>query len=221
MYIDGKSLLDKKAEQESIIQVTMKEWPETPKPRMRSDTNQELKHELCSLIQRKDEITVIKGIKKSFLLLTMFPSELHPSTNQGLTLVLKNNKLLCIDLEAVCFNLYPTAATSKTLQLSDGHLLPGITALSIGIGLSEIEAEEATRGGPVSPSANPLDEGSVIYAKYGLHFGSKLISRAKAGGITKVITPPLHVGGLLQGVSVGFRTTARNILNDWAVFEGL
>lgn len=221
VYIDGRPLFDVKREEESKTLIVMKERSEASKPRMRSSTDQELKREFCSSIQREDEITVIKGIVKSLLPPGILPFEILPPSNESLVLVLKNKKPLCINTESVCLELHPTTATSKILTLSDGHLLPGLTVLSVGIGLSEIEAEKATQDGAVSPFSDPLNEDSIIYAKYGLHFGGKLITRAKSGGVTKVVTPPLHAGGLLQGVSVGFRTTARNILENNAIFEGL
>lgn len=88
-------------------------------------------------------------------------------------------------------------------------------AFGNSIGIQEIGAEESTGDGTPGQSANSLDEEkSVHFATNGVRFIGRVFIRARVGGITKVFTPPRFGGGIMQGVSVGLRTSENvNVLD--------
>lgn len=105
------------------------------------------------------------------------------------------------------------------VQLENGQLLPGLTAVTNLIGLKEIATQASTGNGAASVS-NVQDLASIDHAKYGVYLDGKGFARARIGGVTRVITPPeLGSDGMLQGVSVGLKTSGTRTLLDGGVFR--
>lgn len=99
---------------------------------------------------------------------------------------------------------------SQTIHLKDGHLTPPLVAFGSSLGLAEIDAESDTHDGP-------FPEEGISFALDGLSFGGKQLARAFDHGVTRAFTAPGTGGIDSKGVSVGFNTGAKNVLEEGAV----
>jgi imidazolonepropionase-like amidohydrolase len=98
----------------------------------------------------------------------------------------------------------------KTIRLEDGHLTPPLVAFGSSLGLAEIDAEDDTQDGP-------FPEDGITFAADGLSFGGKQLARAVEHGVTRAFTAPGTGGIDSKGVSVGFNTAAKNVLDVDAI----
>ena len=98
----------------------------------------------------------------------------------------------------------------KTIRLKNGHLTPPLVAFGSSLGLAEIDAEGDTQDGP-------FPEDGITFAVDGLSFGGKQLARAVEHGVTRAFTAPGTGGIDSKGVSVGFNTAAKNVLDVDAI----
>lgn len=101
--------------------------------------------------------------------------------------------------------------TPKTIKLRDGYLTPPFTAFGTALGLQEIDAARDTHDG------KPPSDG-ISFAVDGLLFGGKQLTAAFEHGVTRAISAPSYSGIESKGVSVGFKTGAKNRLVEGAVW---
>lgn len=124
-------------------------------------------------------------------------------------MLIDNKRIACIDTHSACSSLLSGSSKDETvtIDLADGYVTPGLLAVGNNLGIQDISSEPSTGDGS--------SDGDVLrFAKYGLHFGSRGLERARIGGVTKAVTAPASSGGLLRGVSVGLRTNENaTILN--------
>ncbi|RAO69059.1 uncharacterized protein BHQ10_005071 [Talaromyces amestolkiae] len=197
VYIDGRPTLEEKLERSEPARVQ--------KPEMRAEAAPEDVEAFCS--ESKQDITVlITGISTSYLENT----HIKQSSEGNLTMVLANGKIDCLGQHDQCVS---TKSFDKVISLRNGHVLPGLTTVSSGLGIIEIESEKSTSDGVGDSNANIYDPESAVYAKYGIHFEGKAFDRARIGGVTRSITYP-YSKGFLRGVSTGFKIAeGSNVLN--------
>ncbi len=209
VYIDGARLYNfteqnrEEPHRESIEAYALPSQKKTVQP-----ANHAVRAKNCQALQKAKEGTVvIRGIQNSLL-----PSNDITATEAGkpLTAVFHDSKLACISSTEDC--VYPE--DSKTIDLSDGHLTPSFVTITKGLGLEEIQQEPATQDGNV-PDVDLKKEENLNYAKYGIHFGSKLMRRAYESGVTGAITPPLSGKAVLRGVSTGFKTGGKSAIDGF------
>jgi imidazolonepropionase-like amidohydrolase len=105
------------------------------------------------------------------------------------------------------------------INLKNGHVLPGLTALSSNLGLAEISTLDPATDGTVSDKDDVLDASNVVYARYGVHLDGKAFKRARFGGVTKAVTAPVTENGLLGGVSVAIKTSGKKTILDGGIFQ--
>ncbi|KAH7035108.1 amidohydrolase [Microdochium trichocladiopsis] len=137
-----------------------------------------------------------------------------------LTAVISAGKLTCIGRRLACAPHIRDNATY--INLKDGHISPGLVAFGNKLGLIDIASEPSTGDGSPASSSSALNEQRDLhYAKYGVHFGGRSLGRARVGGVTRAITAPLrgNGGGLLQGVSVGLRTSDSATVLDGGIWK--
>ncbi|OJJ97602.1 hypothetical protein ASPACDRAFT_1858361 [Aspergillus aculeatus ATCC 16872] len=200
VYIDGRATLNTTIDQAKFIETTLSAPSSRPQPIITERTS------VCDQASRAGANLIITGITK-----TLIPG-LHPQSNaDNLTLVLSAGRIACFGPASEC--LGSAAADSTAIHLQNGHILPGLTAVTAGLGLQDIIMEPSTGDGIVSGSTPK----TIIYAKHGLHpGGSKDLQRAKLGGITTAITAPLvtaDVPVFLRGVSVAFKVSPSSTNN--------
>jgi hypothetical protein len=172
-----------------------------------------IKEDVCKAIRAKaGESIIITGIKKSFLELSMSKS----SSKNDLTIVLEDGKFVCLGSQDTCVS---SSSHSTIIKLENGHVLPGLTALSSNLGLSEITGLEETKDGTASKSVDVLNADNVVYAKYGVHLNGKAFERARISSITRAITTPIIDTEFLGGVSVGIKTSGKKTILDGGIFQ--
>ncbi len=210
VFIDGKDVLDAKKTEESLASVTSDNTKEFMTPLMRATIAADVKEKLCSEIEKKGAKITITGIQRSYLDAGARPMV----ASDNLTMVIENGKIICFDSEDRC--LIASTASAK-INLNKGFVLPGLTAVSVSLGLSEISGESGTADGVVISKAS-LDPNETVYAKYGVHLDGRAFARARIGGVTKAITAPLHYG-FVDGVSVGIKTSGKKTILDGGIFQ--
>ncbi|KAK4046878.1 hypothetical protein OIV83_005774 [Microbotryomycetes sp. JL201] len=118
-------------------------------------------------------------------------------------------------------------STIPRVDLQGGSLWPPAFAYGPAIGLTEMISEKSTTDNPVY---DPLFSGELsttqqfwgqqiqVKAVDGLELEGKHVRIAHQMGLTKAITAPMG-NGFFRGVSVAFRTGAKNVLEDGAILS--
>lgn len=209
VYIDGRATLDLKKVADSHPKALAESQPTRNTPKQRKIVSSDLT-ELCDDVQTKEKL-IITGIRVSYL---------HHSAKfdslDNLTMAIQNGKVICIGGSEQCVS---STGDSTVINLENGYVLPGLTAVSVSLGLIEIPSEERTTDGTVSTQASSLEAQNVVYAKYGVHLEGKNFKRARIGGVTKAVSAPT-THGLAGGVSVGIKTKEQKIVSlDEGIFQ--
>ena len=209
VYIDGRATLDPKKVMESRSKIAKAELSVAESPKQRKIVPSNAKADACAGTSGK---IVINGIREYFL-------EEQPIIESGvnsnnITMVIENGNILCFS------NSCPTPNSGDTvIELENGFVLPGLTAVSVSLGLLEIPSEERTADGLVSSQSSGSKAEEVVYAKYGVHLEGKNFKRARIGGVTRAISAP-RAGGFAGGVSVGIKTKEQKTLSlDEGIFQ--
>ncbi|GAA6021304.1 hypothetical protein JCM11491_005797 [Sporobolomyces phaffii] len=118
-------------------------------------------------------------------------------------------------------------SSARTVDLEGGSLLPSFYAFGPALGLSDITSEKSTTDAKVF---DPLTHGELsrvqrvwsqhraVRAVDGLSFGGKHLVVAEESGVANAITAP-NGNGFYRGISVAFRTGAKNILESEAIIS--
>jgi imidazolonepropionase-like amidohydrolase len=209
VYIDGKATLNPIKVAEASSKMTVDGQHRRSEPKMRTKLATNVREDVCAKIDLGK--TVITGITKSFLQ----PANQAISTSETLTIVLNDGKVVCFDSASNCLS---QSEGGNVLNVEDGHVLPGLTAVTSSLGLLEIAAEGATGDGNVNSKLSLSDPENIVFAKYGIHLEGKAFERAKIAGVTRAITAPLG-SGFLKGVSVGFKTYGNKTILNGGIFQ--
>jgi hypothetical protein len=213
VYIDGRPTLDSEKVSKTLLPIQKTNQNQNNKPKMRSRPDPAVKEGICqALMANVGETITITGIKKSFLDLPTSQS----SADDDLKMVLQDGKLVCLGSRNTCVS---PNGEGTIIKLEDGHVLPGLIALSSVLGLAEITGVDETKDGTVSKSVDPLNADNVVYAKYGVHLDGRSFKRARIGGVTRAITAPITDTELLGGVSVGIKTSGKKTILDGGYFK--
>lgn len=224
VYIDGVAQLDpvevKKSTGAALTDSVPDSAVEEPKSRIRIE--EEYQAGFCTAAKKPSKTFVVTGIKQTFL--DNYPelaASVEAAQGHPLTLVIDEGSVRCLGTSKKCAEA--TAAVKGenmvNLDLENGYLLPGLTALTSRLGLNEIISDARTGDGNVNPFSNVKDPSNVEYAKYGVMLKGKAFSRARMGGVTRAISPPGYVAGPIGGVSVGILTGGDKTLLDGGVFQ--
>jgi imidazolonepropionase-like amidohydrolase len=156
-------------------------------------------------IQNTVVFTGLSRAHKQFM-----PSDAMHIGEAAVAIVL-GGKLACVGTcIAALAELDASHPAVRTIDLKDGHLTPGLVAFGSSLGLAEIDAEDDTHDGPY------LEDG-ITFAVDGLSFGGKQLTRAFEHGVIRAITAPGEGGIDSRGVSVAFKTGAKNALEEGAI----
>lgn len=209
VFVDGKDVLDAKKTEESLANVDSQDLRSLEPPLMRPIVATDVKEKLCNEVELKGAKFTVTGIQRSYL------SADSESTMRygGLTMVVDHGKIICFDSADRCAS---SSTDSTTISLKNGHVLPGLTAVSTSLGLQEIASDPSTGDGEFRHSS--LDPNETVYAKYGVHLDGKAFSRARIGGVTQAVTAPLYQG-FGDGVSVGIKTSGKKTILDGGIFQ--
>lgn len=212
VFVDGKTTLDKKVVEESMVKVKAEDIQQTSQSRIRPLMDNASKSATCAAVTKSADL-MITGIRKSYL---EGSNARLKSESRNMTMIIKSGKVACFDTFENCAF---STEDLPTIHLNNGHALPGLTAISESLGLEEIAAEKSTSDGrPVSKNLDPTSPESIVFAKYGIHLDGRAFKRAQIGGVTRAVTTPL-MQGFLGGVSVGIKTSEKNTLLDGGIFQ--
>ncbi|OLN83071.1 hypothetical protein CCHL11_09655 [Colletotrichum chlorophyti] len=228
VYIDGKPQLKNRIVQESMgtafNEASAKETlPVTPK--MRTELEPEKRDAFCSKTKKNKGSFVINGITKTFLENhPQLPTSFRDVSGENLTLVVSNGAVACLNTAEQCASAVSKASSAPdevtVLDLSNGHVLPGLTAVTAALGMVEIATESDTGDGYIDVKKEGTDPDNLDFAKYGVQLEGKAFARARIGGVTRAISPPLSPdGAFVNGVSVGILTRNDRTLLDGGVFK--
>ena len=206
VYIDGRATLDQIKVAEGAAKVSLEL---VSNPRMRANLEPAVKEEMCNHLAQGR--TFLTGITKSYLK----AADQNTKVSENLTMVLDNGTVICFDSEKNCIS-HSSEAHGITFQ--DGHVLPGLTALSTSLGMVEVAMEGQTGDGGGNRKLNPSDLNNIVFAKYGVHLEGRAFERAKFAGITRAISAPLN-GGFISGISVGIKTSGKQTILNGGIFR--
>ncbi|KAF1988789.1 hypothetical protein K402DRAFT_373086 [Aulographum hederae CBS 113979] len=210
VYVDGKATLDpEKVEKSTPRAASLKV---SSQQRIRPLLEDEARSKLCGSISRRGAKVVVSGITRSYL-----GDEQTESSN--MTAVIEGGRITCFSPGESCASSIHEDADIININLQNGHLLPGLTAVSQSLGLLEIAGESSTQDGSASARSNFQDPKNLDYAKYGIHIEGKAFKRAQIGGVTRAVTTPLMQGGFAGGVSVGIRIGENKTILDGGIFQ--
>ncbi|KAI2621537.1 composite domain of metallo-dependent hydrolase [Hypomontagnella submonticulosa] len=156
---------------------------------------------------------VVRGLSMSFISDDGQRSEQPQSGN--LTVVVRAGRVVCVG-ETKCDDMAGKAVEDNvpTVDLRDGHMLPGLTIVTRQHGLTEMRQEPSTTDGLSlgEEYERPLS------SRYGIKFDGVHLERAYRSGVTRIVTPPLTTG-FFHGISALFRSGATSVLDDGAIAE--
>ncbi|ROW14401.1 hypothetical protein VPNG_03959 [Cytospora leucostoma] len=254
VFIDGVAALDPVKVEESTAKAAAQggggggggAYRGAGKPAMRAVVAGEERARFCSEAQGPGRSFVVTGVRKSFL--DEFP-DLSPAaggdeerTGGGkgdLTVVIDHGEITCVGDDLAC---KPAASqllhqrrddddqgVVVSVDLKNGHLSRGLTAVTSSLGMAEISMDPGTGDGIADKASSPegaaaaaaaADPYSIARAKYGVSLGGgKNFARARLGGVTRAVQAPLSGGGLVVGVSTGLRTGLGGSLLDGGLFR--
>jgi imidazolonepropionase-like amidohydrolase len=210
VYIDGKATLDPDKVTESLANV-VSSVPHAGKRQhaMRKVEAKDAKETFCAVAENYGAKILITGIMESFL-----EDRDIVTTGDKFNMVIENGRIICFDNNDGCASI---AFDAQAIHLENGYVLPGLTAVTSNLGLTEIWSEPSSSDGRLKQPTS-LGVESVDYAKYGIHLDGRAFSRARIGGVTKAVTAP-RGNGFAGGVSVGIKTSGKKTILDGGIFQ--
>ncbi|KNG89129.1 hypothetical protein ANOM_002995 [Aspergillus nomiae NRRL 13137] len=214
VFIDGHAVLGNNDSLEELIHSSNSvESPDAPT--IRPSIIEHQKHDICSRVHTSPSKLLFTGIKK-VLLDTPFPLE----DAVDVVLLLEDGKAVCLDKRSTCLSTEQKEKNVTEISLNNGYITPGLVAFGNNLGIQDIPSEESTGDGSTGRSADPLNEQkSLQFAKYGVHLHGRAFDRGRIGGVTKAITAPRSNGGIIQGVSVGIRTSETGTILENGIWK--
>ncbi|KAH7070008.1 hypothetical protein BKA63DRAFT_519954 [Paraphoma chrysanthemicola] len=212
VWIDGRAVLDP----DQLLEKTATTAPPSDLvvPGVHAVASEVYKHNVCTKVNSANDILVLTGIKEVFL--QEFILDTTPADNAPV-IVISAGRVTCFDRLSICDATH-NLSKAINIPLKNGYITAGLIAFGNNVGIVDIPSEPSTGDG-TSSASNVLDIKNVYFAKHGVHFGSRSFSRARLGGVTRAITAPNFGGGVLQGVSVGLRTSENATILNGGVWK--
>ncbi|KAH6967848.1 carbohydrate esterase family 9 protein [Ilyonectria sp. MPI-CAGE-AT-0026] len=227
VFIDGRPQLDQSQVTEATgTNISDMFWGNMPgkKPQVRFEPEEDQREDVCVKSIGADGF-IINGIRKAFV--DNYP-ELAAEVelvqeHEELRLVIDDGRIVCLGPPPKCdrwSNALKVRGNPVEISLRNGHLLPGLTAMTGGLGMREIDVIKTTGDGDaVGQSIDDPD--SVVYAKYGVWLDGKTFARARLGGVTRAISPPIgDASGFVHGISVEILTSGKRTLFNGGIVQG-
>ncbi|EHK24608.1 carbohydrate esterase family 9 protein [Trichoderma virens Gv29-8] len=229
VFIDGQAQLDESQVKQSM-DVTFTaartgDENDNIKPQVRYEISDEQRESTCSQASETGQSFIIEGIQKAFV--DNYPelaASLAQVGDEPLKLIVEDGEISCFGSAVTCAEagsrFEQKGKKALHISLQNGHVLPGLTALTRALGMTEIAMLDSTGDGQAS-GQRIGDPESVVYAKYGVWLDGKEFARARLGGVTRAISLPLaDASGFVQGVSVEFLTSGKKSLTDGGIVQG-
>lgn len=228
VFIDGQPQLDQEKVESSMGTTFTTAGAESivsdAKPQVRYEPEVEEKEEMCARATEEGQSFIITGIQKAFVEHYPELTESVAEAGEGpLDLVIARGNVVCLGSAASCEKQSSELrATDSAVEISlqNGHVLPGLTAVTGNLGMREILMLDSTGDG--TADGQKIDDAdSLTYAKYGVWLDGKIFARARLGGVTRAISPPVvEDPSMVQGVSVEILTSGKKSLLDGGIVQG-
>lgn len=206
VYIDGRATLNPSDVANTGV---FSQNEHLRSPVLRKTVTAREKAKTCEEVEKLGTRITITGIKKSYL------DNKSSSQEEGdQTLITQSGKIICFGPPSQCSS---ASTNGSTIALQNGYLSPGLTAISVSLGLTEIAMDDSTSDGSLSKTSS-LDVENVVYAKYGIHLEGRGFVRAKMAGVTRAVTAPIS-SGFVGGVSTGICTSGKQSILDGGIFR--
>ena len=227
VFVDGQAQLDQEMVEESMganfTSPSTGEASSDVQPHMRYEPEELLRKDICSKVKHSRDI-VITGIRRAFVdKYPHFGASASEMADEPLQLVIESGRIICLGSSKQCAQ--PTdrvkaIVESVHISLKDGSVFPGLTAITGSLGMREIAGLDSTGDG--EPKGQKIsDPESVVYAKHGVWLDGKQFARARLGGVTKAISPPIaDASGMVHGVSVEILTSGKKSLLNGGIVQG-
>ncbi|SGY68039.1 BQ5605_C004g02842 [Microbotryum silenes-dioicae] len=175
--------------------------------------------------QTVDGVVLFTNVSEVLLPRNKSTAALTTSNQAPLEVVVRSGRIECVGRKGECSNGLGKGA--KGVNLEGGSILPPLLAFGPALGLTEIVSEPTTTDDGVF---DPLYSGSLsslqqiwgphvaVRAVDGLEMDGKHLRTAHQIGITKAVTAPMG-SGFFRGVSVAFRTGAKNSLEKGSIVK--
>ncbi|KAK5990197.1 hypothetical protein PT974_08463 [Cladobotryum mycophilum] len=229
VFIDGRAQLDQ-SKVEKSLGTTFTSPPSGDAehnlgPQVRFEPKESERVEMCTQAYRPKQSFIIDGIRKAFL--DNYPElsvSLAHYQDRPLRLVVVDGAVACLGPADSCAEATKALEANETravhISLQNGYLLPGLTAVTRALGMKEIAVLGSTGDGQAADQKIG-DPDSLVYAKYGIWLDGKHFARARLGGVTRAVTPPLgDASGFVGGVSVEILTSGKKSLIDGGIVQG-
>ncbi|KAE8342685.1 hypothetical protein BDV24DRAFT_150282 [Aspergillus arachidicola] len=214
VFIDGRAVLGNSESLEQLIESSISVAPPNA-PAPRPSILEHEKKNFCSKAHNSRSKKLFSGIKK-----VLFDTPTSLEDTSDIVLLLEDGKAVCLDKRSTCLSTKQDEQNITELNLNEGYITPGLVAFGNNLGIQDIPSEESTGDGSSGKSADALnDPKSIHFAKYGVHLHDRAFTRARIGGVTKAITAPRSNGGIIQGVSVGIRTSETATILDNGIWK--
>ncbi|ATY60850.1 carbohydrate esterase family 9 [Cordyceps militaris] len=180
-------------------------------PQVKYEPDDKTRRDKCQGMKNAGGNMIISGIRRTFAL--DYPElaiEQVAAGTDSLQLILENGRLVCAGTPATCQESrarIEATTGSAHLRLTNGHVAPGLSALTNALGVREIATDPSTGDGGAG-GQSLADPASILYAKHGAALDGKAFARARLGGVTRAVTAPVADGAppFVSGVSVEIRT---------------
>lgn len=220
VFIDGITQLNdtlvEKSTGSSWLQPSAAGAPPKVKPQVKYEPSEEVRAGTCQMMTGANGNLLISGISRAFL--QDFPELAleNPVAQTGsFQIILEDGKVVCAGTLAVCRDSRTRIESTEgygSLRLTNGHVVPGMSALTNALGAREIAMDPNTGDGSAS-GQDIADPDSLTYAKHAALLDGKNFARARLGGITRAITAPItDAPAFVAGVSVEILTSGKNSL---------
>lgn len=225
VFIDGIKQLNETQVEKSMGTGWTAPLPQSatvvPDLQVRYELEDQARDATCNNLSEAQGNIVITGISRVFL--DSYPELAATAAGSDpLQMIVQDGKVTCVGASKDCeqSRAITVSGHHSTLNLSNGHVMPGLTALTNSLGMREITTEPTSGDGDAS-GQNIAEPDTVTFAKHGIWLDGKVFSRARLGGVTRAITPPISDGGaFLSGVSVEILTSGKkSLLNGGIVQE--
>ncbi|KAJ6785803.1 hypothetical protein PWT90_06936 [Aphanocladium album] len=220
VFIDGIAQLNdttvEKSTGSSWTGISTSSKPRQVSPQLRYELEDKIRNETCQTVMGANGNIIIAGVSRVFLQDYPELAATTSATEPGqIQVILREGKIVCAGTSEQCKGYRADIEARQgyaAVHLTNGHVAPGMSALTNSLGAREIATDPSTGDGNAA-GQKITDPESVTYAKYAALLDGKNFARARLGGITRAITAPVLDGpAFVQGVSVEILTSGKKSL---------
>lgn len=224
VFIDGVGQLNQSqvfSSMRSSLEYEIPTRDAAQRPQVRRVQDDQFNDRICEAAMTPGASFVVTGIQRA--LVDSNPELGNSSDAAGagpMTLVINKGKISCFGTSESCSKqTHELLEAGQPVQISlqQGHITPGFTALTRGLGMTELEMLK-TSGDGVVKGQKLSDPSTIAHAAHGVWLEGKQFARARLGGVTRAISPPIS-DGLVQGVSVEVLTSGKLGILDGGIVQ--